>query len=91
MVHKFAVLCQRSISQGAFERSVRVVDPENRFKPERVVHIAERLKFHPNLILENIVTTRPNTSEQQIDVIEKFNQVGYIDKLFSVKIDKPLK
>ncbi|BES88275.1 unnamed protein product [Nesidiocoris tenuis] len=60
-----AVTCQLPIDNGGGEGKCLYIDTEGKFRPERLLAIAERFKMNSAEVLENVIVARVFTTDDQ--------------------------
>ena len=66
---------QKPRSAGGLEGNALFLDCEGTFRPERIEAIAKAADMDPNVVLDNILVVRANTTEQQILTIERADKL----------------
>ncbi len=70
-----AVNVQLPKEQGGLNGKAVVIDTESTFRPERIRQIAEGLGANPEKVLKNILVARAFSSDHQILLIDKVNDM----------------
>ena len=78
MSHQLSVLAQRPIEEGGLNSGVLFIDTEHTFRHTRILEIGSKYTDEPEKLLDNIVVIRPNSSEEQIHIIENILEKGNI-------------
>ena len=71
LCHQLAVNVQLPEDNGGLEKTAFYIDTENTFRPERIIQMSEALGLDPMKILDNIVVARAYTSDHQMILAEK--------------------
>lgn len=75
IAHVLAVRAQLPVDQGGANGSVIFIDSEGTFRPERVVQICEPLKLDPAEVLSKIKIARAFTSDHQMLLAERIEEL----------------
>jgi len=70
-----SVNCQLPEDQGGLNKDVIYIDTENTFRPERIKQICESRGLDPNEILSRIMVARAYTSDHQMLLVDKLDEV----------------
>lgn len=74
IAHQLAVSCQLTGAKAVY------IDTENTFRPERIKQMAEHLKLDPTEVLRNIKVARAYSSDHQMLLAEKVEELLREDK-----------
>lgn len=83
MAHQFSVLAQLPEEQGGLNGKVLYVDTEGTYMPKWIDRFAERFKLDVDKTHQNIIKAECETSDEQIDAI---NKADYMIKNEGVKL-----
>ncbi len=75
LAFQLCVNVQLPLEQGGLNGGVLFLDSENTFRPERVVSMAEGKGLDPEKVLKNIYVARILNSDNQIELIEKADEI----------------
>ncbi|MFQ5815334.1 MAG: DNA repair and recombination protein RadA [Candidatus Hydrothermarchaeaceae archaeon] len=73
--HQLAVNALLTEEQLGLGKGTLYVDTENTFRPERIVHMSEAIGLDPAEVLDRIVVARAYTSDHQILMVEKAEEM----------------
>ncbi len=73
--HQLAVNVQLPEDQGGLGKTPLYVDTENTFRPERIIQMSEARGLDPDSILGNIVVAPAYTSDHQMLMVEKAEEM----------------
>lgn len=69
LCHTLAVTCQLPIDQNGGEGKCLYIDTEGKFRPERLLEIAERYKLSGNDVLDNVAYARAYNTDHQSQLL----------------------
>ncbi|MEM1947504.1 MAG: DNA repair and recombination protein RadA [Candidatus Caldarchaeum sp.] len=75
MCHQLAVNVQLPVRRGGLDASVLYIDTENTFRPERIIAMSKNLDIDPDESLEKIIYAEAYTSDHQMLLVEKADQI----------------
>ncbi len=75
LCHQLAVNVQLPEDKGGLGKGAVYIDTENTFRPERVIEMATALGLDPKNVLRNIIYARAYSSDHQMLIISKLNDV----------------
>jgi DNA repair protein RadA len=84
---QLAVNVQLPRDKGGLEGNCLFIDTENTFRPQRIVQIAEALGLDSKKVLKNIFVARAFTSDHQMFLVEKANEMIEENKIKLIVID----
>ena len=84
---QLSVNVQLPIEKGGLEGKVAFIDTEGTFRPDRVKQMAEALKMNPKEVLENIFVMRAESSDHQILLVEKLENLIKKEPIKLVVVD----
>jgi DNA repair protein RadA len=73
--HQLAVNTQLPEEQLGLGQGTLYLDTENTFRPERIVHMSEAVGLNPTEVLDKIIVARAYTSDHQILMAEKAEEI----------------
>jgi DNA repair protein RadA len=71
LCHQLSVCVQLAKDKGGLEGQALFFDTQNTFRPERIIHIAERFGLAKSEVLSNIIVSAPCTSDHQLLALEQ--------------------
>jgi DNA repair protein RadA len=75
IAHQLCVNVQLPPEQGGLEGKALYIDTENTFRPERISQMARALGLDPERVLENIYVARAHTTDHQMLLAEKVQEM----------------
>jgi DNA repair protein RadA len=84
---QLAVNVQLPKEKGGLEGNCLFIDTENTFRPQRIAQMAEALGLDSKKVLKNIFVARAFTSDHQMFLIEKANEMIEQNKIKLIVID----
>ena len=87
IAHQLAVNVQLPQESGGLDGKVIYIDTENTFRPERIMQMAKGAGLNPEEVLDNIYVARAHTTDHQMILVEKANEVSKDDGVKLVIID----
>lgn len=88
LAHTLCVTTQMPGNNGYTGGKVVYVDTESTFRPDRLRAIADRFSLDQEAVLDNVLTARAYTSEQQMELLDyvaaKFHEESGVFKLLIV-------
>ncbi len=82
-----AVTIQLPKEKGGLAGNCLYIDSENSFRPERVIQVAKHLKMDPEKVLKNIFVARAYTSDHQMLLADKSDEMIKQKKIKLVIVD----
>ncbi len=70
-----AITCQLPKKDGGLNRDILFIDTENTFRPERITQMCETRGLNPKKILSRIMVARAYTSDHQMLLVDKVDEV----------------
>lgn len=87
IAHQLAVDSQLPIEDGGVDGNVVYIDTENTFRPERIKEMAEAKGLDPEQALENIFVARATTTDHQMLLAEKAEEMAKNDNVRMLIVD----
>lgn len=87
IAHQISVDAQLPPEEGGVEGSVVYIDTENTFRPERIKEMAEHKGMDPEQTLENIFVARASTTDHQMLLAEKAEDMAREDDIRLLVVD----
>ncbi len=87
IAHQLAVNVQLPTEQGGLGGKVVYIDTENTFRPERIVQMANGVGLDPQEVLDNIFVARAHTTDHQMFLAEKAEELSKEDGVKLVIVD----
>lgn len=87
LAHQIAVNCQLSPEQGGLDGKVVYIDTENTFRPERIEEMSEAKGLDPNDVLDDIFVARATTTDHQMLLAEKAEEMAKDDNVKLLIVD----
>ena len=84
---QLSVNVQLPVEKGGLEGKVAFIDTEGTFRPDRIKQMAEALKLDPKKVLENIFVMRAESSDHQILLVEKLENLIKKEPIKVVVVD----
>ncbi len=84
---QLSVNVQLPVEKGGLEGKVAFIDTEGTFRPDRIKQMAEALKLDPKKVLENIFVMRAESSDHQILLVEKLENLIKKEPIKLVVVD----
>jgi len=84
---QLSVNVQLPKEKGGLEGNCLFIDTENTFRPQRIVQMAEALGLEGEKVLKNIYVARAYTSDHQVFLIEKANEIIEEKKIKLIVVD----
>lgn len=75
IAHVMAVQCQLPREKGGADGVAIFIDSENTFRPERIIQIAKGTDLDPDEVLKNVKVARALTSDHQMLLAEKIEDL----------------
>ena len=75
LCHQLCVNAQKPIDQGGLNGGALYIDTEQTFRPEWIVRMSNHLGMDPDTVAQNIIYAEAYTSDHQILLLEKADQV----------------
>ncbi len=76
IAHQLCVNVQLPPEQGGLEGKAIYIDTENTFRPERIAQMARAMGLDPERVLENIYIARAHTTDHQMLLAEKVQEMA---------------
>ena len=87
LAHQLVVSVQLPLERGGTGKGALFIDTEGTFRPERIVQMAEALELDPESVLRNIFYARAYTSDHQILITTKAEQMLRRENIGLVVVD----
>lgn len=87
IAHQISVDTQLPPEEGGVDGSVVYIDTENTFRPERIKEMAEHRGMDPEQVLENIFVARASTTDHQMLLAEKAEDMAKEDGIRLLVVD----
>ncbi len=87
LAHQLCVNVQLPPEQGGLRGKALYIDTENTFRPERIAHMARAAGLDPEVVLENIYIARARTTDHQMLLAEKIQEMAKEGDVKLVVID----
>ncbi len=87
IAHQLCVNVQLPPEQGGLKGKALFIDTENTFRPERIAQIARAVGLDPAVVLENIYIARARTTDHQMLLAEKIQEMAKEGDVKLVVID----
>jgi DNA repair protein RadA len=87
LAHQLCVNVQLPPEQGGLKGKALYIDTENTFRPERIEHMARAVGLDPEVVLENIYIARARTTDHQMLLAEKIQEMAKEGDVKLVVID----
>ncbi|MBU5689746.1 MAG: DNA repair and recombination protein RadA [Candidatus Aenigmatarchaeota archaeon] len=84
---QLSVNVQLPKDKGGLDGNCLFIDTENTFRPQRIVQIAEAAGLDSKKVLKNIFVARAYTSDHQVFLIEKANEMIEQNKIKLIVVD----
>lgn len=84
---QLSVNVQLPKEKGGLEGNCLFIDTENTFRPQRIIQIAEASGLDSKKVLKNIFVARAYTSDHQVFLIEKANEMIEQNKIKLIVVD----
>ena len=84
---QLSVNVQLSREKGGLEGNCLFIDTENTFRPQRIIQIADSVGLDSKKVLKNIFVARAYTSDHQVFLIEKANEMIEQNKIKLIVVD----
>ena len=75
LCHQLCVNVQKPVDQGGLNGGALYIDTEQTFRPEWIVRMSNHLGMDPDTVAHNIIYAEAYTSDHQILLLEKADQV----------------
>ncbi len=87
IAHQLCINVQRPPEQGGLKGKSLFIDTENTFRPERITQMARAVGLEPEVVLENIYIARARTTDHQMLLAEKIQEMAKEGDVKLVVID----
>ncbi len=87
IAHQLCVNVQLPPEQGGLGAKAIYIDTENTFRPERIAQMARAVGLDPDGVLENIYVARAHTTDHQMLLAEKVQEMAKEDDVKLVVVD----